>query len=708
MTSEKESQQHRRPNRRPPSATSKTPRRRNNTNPQSSSPPRKQGDDDDDDNNVKQDLPEQLLSTPLHTLTSLLQQSHNYQQSTLQLFRTSHSLHRHAIDRKTKAEEAFRLAQAELEHATTAEEFAMQELQRAKAKKDGASDTYTTLTRDVTKVSKQYKGVRVALVNLQHNSNWNGRRGTIVKLITDGADEDVGRWKVKLDSNWRGKEPDGNYSPFEVEGSDDLNVQMLSQDRSHVVAKAENLKLIDNESESGGVDVPSFLEGDAKLQSKMGSSSISAEDAREKHHPLDPVEELPDESYHNVVTPERRGGRRRAYSNNISHQPSSPPQDGEYEWKRNALGSHHSPPGYYERGNSIVHHAPAMHHSQVQQGQEGPPQQKHLQPIHGHHQQHPTQQHYSSPRIPKQSPKNSHNMQQQRVYIRNQVSSSYHPEMVSPEQFAPVSFQIETSESFTQRNASLPSSSFFEEASPHEDVSNVPNHKRYNYQNENNAQEERSNTGRGTSQPSSIQPNSLPTVVILPVDGESDAGNRDCPPTCIGVQNAGISHVNGLYALAQNNGEEESQQQPHARSNNAEDVPPLYFRDAEPILLSDGRYYDMCILRIDCPDSPEYVIWFLSRVDIDPNCLDVKFSDCYYYCRVLRSVGLHAPPMAGWNIPDVQQSNAVAFSTKDEEEEAVSSSVKSGQRLENDQARLHSSMSSGLGIVPRSAENDYV
>ena len=44
------------------------------------------------------------------------------------------------------------------------------------------------------------------------NSNWNGRVGTIVKLITEGVEEeDVGRWKVRLDGDWRGKEPDGNY-----------------------------------------------------------------------------------------------------------------------------------------------------------------------------------------------------------------------------------------------------------------------------------------------------------------------------------------------------------------------------------------------------------------------------------------------------------------------------------------------------------------
>ena len=153
-----------------------------------------------------------LLTTPLCTLTHLLHQSHTNHQLTRQLFRTSHSLHLHASTQKAKAVEAYKLAQAELEHATTAEEFALQELQRARVKKEEASNVYGNLKRQVGKLAGGYKGARVTLVNLQTNSNWNGRVGTIVKLITEGVEEeDVGRWKVRLDGDWRGKEPDGNY-----------------------------------------------------------------------------------------------------------------------------------------------------------------------------------------------------------------------------------------------------------------------------------------------------------------------------------------------------------------------------------------------------------------------------------------------------------------------------------------------------------------
>jgi hypothetical protein len=125
----------------------------------------------------------------------------------------------------------------------------------------------------------------------------------------------------------------------------------------------------------------------------------------------------------------------------------------------------------------------------------------------------------------------------------------------------------------------------------------------------------------------------------------------------VGVQNAGFSHVNGVYLLAY----------PKDENGNAIvddegelDMPPLYFKDGPPTLLSDNRYYDMCILRINCPDSVDHVIWFLARVDVDPDCLDVKFSDCYYYCRMLRTDdgcggeregGCLSPPTRGWNLP---------------------------------------------------------
>ena len=64
------------------------------------------------------------------------------------------------------------------------------------------------------------------------------------------------------------------------------------------------------------------------------------------------------------------------------------------------------------------------------------------------------------------------------------------------------------------------------------------------------------------------------------------------PSHCVGVQDVDVSH--GVP------------------------TPPLYFRDGSLVLLSDDRYYDMCILRIDCPDSDDHIIWFLEKVEVDP------------------------------------------------------------------------------------------
>jgi hypothetical protein len=88
--------------------------------------------------------------------------------------------------------------------------------------------------------------------------------------------------------------------------------------------------------------------------------------------------------------------------------------------------------------------------------------------------------------------------------------------MVSPERFEPVSFQIETSESFSQRNVLLPDSSFFEEDSPHEDAQNIPHHQHHSYQEESNVK--RIDSGYSSQAPSAHS-NSLPTVtvVVLPI-----------------------------------------------------------------------------------------------------------------------------------------------------------------------------------------------
>lgn len=270
------------------------------------------------------------------------------------------------------------------------------------------------------------------------------------------------------------------------------------------------------------------------------------------------------------------------------------------------------------------------------------------------------------------------------MYDRNQVSNSF-TEMATPMAFEAPSFQlIETTESFRQHHSGGPDGSFFEEVSQHEDTDH----------------RSRDQSSHGPSP----DDNSTPTVVVLPLNNEEGEGDKGGRPTCFAVQNADISHVNGVYVL----NEDES-------DSDASDAPPLYFRDGDPILLSDGRYYDMCIMRSACPESPDHVIWFLARVNVDPDCLDVNFSDCYYYCRLLSSVGMHTPPMKGWDVSGMQPDAGVAFPTA-----AEASSENSGHRAEKEyRQQLQSQQqqlpgdkgnqeSSGLGALPRVAAADYV
>ena len=251
-------------------------------------------------------------------------------------------------------------------------------------------------------------------------------------------------------------------------------------------------------------------------------------------------------------------------------------------------------------------------------------------------------------------------------------------EMATPMAFEAPSFQlIETTESFRQHHSGGPDGSFFEEVSQHEDTDH----------------RSRDQSSHGPHP----DDNSTPTVVVLPLNNEEGEGDKGGRPTCFAVQNADISHVNGVYVL----NEDES-------DSDASDAPPLYFRDGDPILLSDGRYYDMCIMRSACPESPDHVIWFLARVNVDPDCLDVNFSDCYYYCRLLSSVGMHTPPMKGWDVSGMQPDAGVAFPTA-----AEASSENSGHRAEKEYRQQlpgdkGNQGSSGLGALPRVAAADYV
>ena len=144
--------------------------------------------------------------TPLSTLSTILTTHASHSQTALQLYRQSHALHRHATERTNAALEKLRLAQAEVEHATTAQEYANDELQTSVEQKNNAQKSLTTICKRVRNLSKSLMNKRVRLVGLTKNILWNGRLGTIIKLVTDGTSNDVGRWKVKLDAEWRGRQ----------------------------------------------------------------------------------------------------------------------------------------------------------------------------------------------------------------------------------------------------------------------------------------------------------------------------------------------------------------------------------------------------------------------------------------------------------------------------------------------------------------------
>ena len=100
-------------------------------------------------------------------------------------------------------------------------------------------------------------------MGLTQNVTWNGRSGTIVKLVVEG--EDCGRWKVRLDRERRGGDPDGmdgrdslngeargdvdlgdygHHAQCEEGNNNEENEDHLAS--HHVVAKAENLELLED------------------------------------------------------------------------------------------------------------------------------------------------------------------------------------------------------------------------------------------------------------------------------------------------------------------------------------------------------------------------------------------------------------------------------------------------------------------------------
>ena len=655
--------------------------------------------------------------TPLSTLSSILTTHSANSHTALLLFRQAHALHRHASERTYLAMEKLRAAQAEVEHATTAQEFAKEELDKAAVQKTEAHDAMVAMSKRVRTLSKGLKNERVRLVGLTQNVHWNGRLGTILKLITDG--EDAGRWKVKLDQEWRGRDADGKIIHRSDETiSDGSDEHQEGTTTNMVVAKAENLELIDE----GDIDLfhhqqqllPTSRSRSAS--SKRAGSQLGEEktNARMMYHSPDRRSRDPSISRRHdptaavavVVTPEQSKSPRKQIipadyvkSKDGRYHESLPHHDHKSQRRLQPIQSSTT---NLAQSSSMNHSSKRPINEEQQQQQQQPPRSNASR---------------NPPRIAGTTPPTKYFSPIRRSPSNDstRLSSAFSQMLLSPVSFTPVSFYPESSESFerwvrqeegdnknldnTQRqiqqngrhhhqqkqrrgdkqvlqnNNSTSGDSFWCAGSYFDEVTSLDKDAfPYNegkkagikyYEWDDNASDPKLQQIPSTEETYSPpvanndddHGHGLPHIVVLPApeDEYGDAfAPESSPPYCVGVQNAGYSHVNGVYLLAHPKDE-------GGNNNEVSDkTAPLYFKDGPPTLLSDNRYYDMCILRINCPDSPDHVIWFLARVDIDPNCLDVKFSDCYYYCRMLRNDdgcggeregGCDSPPNNGWHLP---------------------------------------------------------
>jgi len=599
----------------------------------------------------------------------------------------------------------------------------------------------------VRSFSRKMRDRRVQLTGLKRNERWNGRRGKIVKLVMEG--EDFGRWKVKLDKvgfdygrsgicsgsgsgNGRGGDPDG------VDGRDSLNGEihhapsanpdgnggqnsnfvrdgdqnelLRQQEQQHVVAKAENLILLDSED----VDDPHVIFSPVAPVSGLQPRTKSNLSSKSK----DPDEDIVNETQlrhdyhgHATVTPEKD----------------------EYDTKFHLHHHYNNPPGYYDpvRSRRQSDYDPSPYVKSIERNQIHHSQENALQPNGAHSQHHRTtqRQHYNlhqqQPNYKPQSQSSDQSHHSFKSNARSLISpppTKHHREssllstafsnmLLSPVTFEPVSFTPSVTtdgegdhhkggDCYTCDSRNLAgdvsvSGSFFEEVTPRQ----YPNESDTRRTNDGNIANADYFSTRDASEDQShfqVYPNMTPTLVIL--TDNDDPIITSFPPPCIGIKEAGIPYVNGVYLLTTNTG--------NSDNNRSQTEPPVYFKDGPPVLLSNNRYYDMCILRIPCPDSSDHVIWFLARVDIDPDCEDVKFSDCYYYCRMLRTDGVEndIPPERGWKVPSVPPgvniNTGIANEFDLDHQDEISDSISYRHSDREDHGHIRRPDHGSLGIQP--------
>ena len=578
--------------------------------------------------------------TPLSTISALLKSSHLHSTTTLQLYRQSQTLQRQTNERLALALEKLRQAQGEVEHATTAQEFANEELERVAAQKRDADETFKTTLNQARALSRPLVGKRVRLVRLTKNVHKNGRAGTIIDLVTDG--HDVARWKVKLDVEWRGRDAEGR----KILRNDTVSEHDYHESNT-VVAKAENLEIVGDETVC---DVTETLfqetRSKARSRSKEQDGRVSKPRARQA---VDPEQE-------DFLYPAR--STKDPDSSSLTHRqavhvtPESSPVRKYSSPKHTSQEQPYRNPRRERRGRHVY---PGQHSPRE-------PSRNSIQ-----ENRHPSRSH-----VHQLTPEPTH------------LNSAFSKMLTSPISFTSASFEPMPSESFgryiqesmeQRENGAIDSTSrgdgsytnparHFANLSDSRDIVSVAGsffdevtsfEKNEFITNDQSSQVDMPDDYYTSSQEAQTAGEST-RIVVLPVseDDRNVPFLPNQPPPCVGVQGAAVSHVNGVYMLAYPKDED-------GRPLLEEEIPPLYFRNSPPITI-DGKQYDLCILRIACPDSSDHVIWFIARVDVDPSCLDVKFSDCFYYCRLLSNddgrggeieegLSNNIPPSAGWHVP---------------------------------------------------------
>ena len=185
-------------------------------------------------------LPPLPSLSPLATLAAILVASHLRDVAALQRHQRSATLHAAAAAAADRAREDLRRAREAAARADAAEADARAELEATARDAAAAREAHGATAARATELGRQGVARRaVRLVGLRENAAWNGKRGTVMALVTEG--EDLGRWKVRLDGG-----DDGGVNGDGDCGADRGDERDEEGSSNIVVAKADNLQLLED------------------------------------------------------------------------------------------------------------------------------------------------------------------------------------------------------------------------------------------------------------------------------------------------------------------------------------------------------------------------------------------------------------------------------------------------------------------------------